>query len=338
MFENVLVGVDGSENGRDAIALASRLAGRGGTLTLAHVHRGEVTPSGMLTPGLEAAEREASERLLERERAAAGVEAELSACCAPLRARALHERAEEQRADLLVVGSCSHGAFGRAMLGDDTRGALNGAPCAVAIAPRGYAEPTEPPARGSASAITAPPRAPPRSSSHASSRLPTAARARAGGRLAARRWRTAACCRPRSVRRIEEMLDEANTRLQGLAGVEGRAAFGLTGEELAAFGEEVDMLVVGSRGYGPVRRLVLGSTGEYLERHARCPLLVLPRPALRRAPPRAAPLRSASRRRSRPVRAASARRDGASAVCARARRHTVISHENRPRKPLLSWA
>ena len=58
--------------------------------------------------------------------------------------RGLHEQAEEQDADLLVVGSCSHGAFGRAMLGDDTRAALNGAPCAVAIAPRGYAEHPEP--------------------------------------------------------------------------------------------------------------------------------------------------------------------------------------------------
>jgi nucleotide-binding universal stress UspA family protein len=51
------------------------------------------------------------------------------------------------------------------------------------------------------------------------------------------------------------------------------------GEELAAFGEELDLLVVGSRGYGPVKRLVIGSTSDYLERHARCSLLVLPRVA-----------------------------------------------------------
>jgi hypothetical protein len=37
--------------------------------------------------------------------------------------------------------------------------------------------------------------------------------------------------------------------------------------------------VVGSRSYGPVRRLVIGSTSDYLERHARCALLVLPRAA-----------------------------------------------------------
>ena len=59
----------------------------------------------------------------------------------------------------------------------------------------------------------------------------------------------------------------------------GHAVYGLTGEELAAFGDEVDLLVVGSRGYGPWKRLVLGSTSDYLERHARCSLLVLPRAA-----------------------------------------------------------
>ena len=55
-------------------------------------------------------------------------------------------------------------------------------------------------------------------------------------------------------------------------------AVGLPGEELVAFGDEVELLVVGSRGYGPVRRMMLGSTSMHLARAARCPLLVLPRP------------------------------------------------------------
>ena len=66
--------------------------------------------------------------------------------------------------------------------------------------------------------------------------------------------------------------------MKDLAGVDGRAVYGIAGEELAAFGDELDLLVVGSRGYGPLRRLVSGSTSNYLERHARCSLLVLPRP------------------------------------------------------------
>jgi nucleotide-binding universal stress UspA family protein len=73
------------------------------------------------------------------------------------------------------------------------------------------------------------------------------------------------------------VLEEASAGIKQLPDVEGRAVYGLVGEELAQFGDQVDILVVGSRSYGPVRRLVLGSTSNYLERHARCSLLVLPR-------------------------------------------------------------
>jgi nucleotide-binding universal stress UspA family protein len=67
--------------------------------------------------------------------------------------------------------------------------------------------------------------------------------------------------------------------MKELPDVEGHAVYGLAGEELAAFGDQVDILVVGSRGYGPVKRLVLGSTSDFLQRHARSSLLVLPRAA-----------------------------------------------------------
>ncbi|MFZ1926449.1 MAG: universal stress protein, partial [Solirubrobacteraceae bacterium] len=78
---------------------------------------------------------------------------------------------------------------------------------------------------------------------------------------------------------MEVMIEEAKERMRALPGVDGRAAYGFAGEELAALGDELDILVVGSRGYGPVKRLIVGSTSEYLERHARCSLLVLPRVA-----------------------------------------------------------
>ena len=52
---------------------------------------------------------------------------------------------------------------------------------------------------------------------------------------------------------------------------------GHAGEELARFSGEVDVLVVGSRGYGPIRSLMLGSTAVHLASSAQCPLLVLPR-------------------------------------------------------------
>ncbi len=71
----------------------------------------------------------------------------------------------------------------------------------------------------------------------------------------------------------------AEERIATQEGVETTAVYGVAVEELAAFGDRVDLLVVGSRNYGPVRRLVLGSTSGGLARHARCALLVLPRTA-----------------------------------------------------------
>jgi nucleotide-binding universal stress UspA family protein len=276
MFKNALVGIDGRPNGRDAIALASRLIGPDGKLTLAHVHPGELRPSHAVTPGVVREEREASEKLLERERAAAEVSAELISIVAMSPGRGLHMQAEEQGADLLVVGSCSHGIVGRAMLGDDTRAALNGAPCAVAISSRGYAEHPAPiakvgvayngsPESTGALAAARELAAPTRASLHALEVISIATFAYTG------------LVPPAIGESIDLMLQEANDRLKELPDVEGRAVYGLTGEELAVFGDEVDILVVGSRGYGPMRRLVLGSTSDYLERHARCSLLVLPR-------------------------------------------------------------
>jgi len=76
--------------------------------------------------------------------------------------------------------------------------------------------------------------------------------------------------------------------LASLEDVEGDVRYGDPSEELAQIGEGLDLLVVGSRSYGPVDRLFSGSTSNYLARHTPCPLLVLPRVLLERgdhAPP-----------------------------------------------------
>ena len=267
MFKNVLVGVDGRPYGRDAIALASRLKDPDGKLTLAFVHEGDL-----------AGDREDSNRLLEEERSAADIEADLVSVVATRPGRGLHQQAEQQCVDLLVVGSCSRGAFGRAMLGDDTRAALNGAPCAVAIASLGFALRRQPIAKvgvgydgspESAAAVTV----------ARQLAAATGAKVHALDVVSIPAIAYAGVTPPAIGETIDALLEEATSRMAQLSGVEGRAAYGLAGEELAAFGEEVDILVVGSRSYGPVRRLVLGSTSDYLERHARCSLLVLPRTA-----------------------------------------------------------
>jgi nucleotide-binding universal stress UspA family protein len=49
-------------------------------------------------------------------------------------------------------------------------------------------------------------------------------------------------------------------------------------DELLRLSEDVDLMVVGSRGRGPLGRLVNGSTSNYLAQRVHCPLLVVPRP------------------------------------------------------------
>jgi len=76
---------------------------------------------------------------------------------------------------------------------------------------------------------------------------------------------------------LERNRQNAENRLRSLEGVIGTAVYGVPGAELAAFSEHVSLLAVGSRNYGPVRRLIFGSTSNQLACHACAPLLVLPR-------------------------------------------------------------
>jgi nucleotide-binding universal stress UspA family protein len=277
MFNNVLVGVDGGPGGRDAVALASRLIDPNGKLTLAHVHSGPLHPSHAVTPGLLREEREASAKLLEQERAASEVNAELVSVVAMSAGHGLHQQAEEQDADLLVVGSCGRGVLGRAMLGDDTRSALNGAPCAIAIASLGYAEHPTPLGKVGVGYD---------GSSESELALQTARELAQSTRASVEALEVVSLptygytgiLPPVTGEGLDVMLQEANGRMKGLPdGVHGHAVCGLAGEELAAFANTVDLLIVGSRGYGPMKRMMLGSTSSYLERHGRCSLLVLPR-------------------------------------------------------------
>lgn len=272
MFTNVLVGVDGRVSGRDAIALAAQLTEPGGAITLAHVYPGIYKPSHAVVRGMVTEDRERAEALLEKERAQAGVEAEVLAVQAPSPGQGLHEQAEEQDADLLVLGTCRHGIVGRAVLGNDTRAAINGAPCAIAIAPLGYAEHAKPFATIGVGY----------------DRSPESEAALEAAKLLAQR--SHAEVRAREVVSIpytgfvgpigsglDEMISEAQQHMESLPGVLGDATYGLTGEELAEFSAGVDLLIVGSRGYGPLRRVMLGSTSINLQSRARGPLLILPR-------------------------------------------------------------
>jgi nucleotide-binding universal stress UspA family protein len=196
-------------------------------------------------------------------------------------ARALHEYAEEQQADLIVVGSCRHGKIGRVLTGSVGESLLRGAPCAVAVAPRGFAQQER---RGFDLIGTA----------YDGSPEAALALKEAGGlshSLNAQLRLITVVPTPHGVVNVQvEELERTALRRQyrgilewGASNVEEGAeekTVLLEGDPaiiLADQGSQLDLLLLGSRGYGPIRSALLGAVSSAVIRTASCPVLVTPR-------------------------------------------------------------
>jgi nucleotide-binding universal stress UspA family protein len=278
MFRQIVVGVQEDKGSHDALAIGKKLLASDGELTLAHVYTGYPRVyRGVSATHETSAPRERALELLERTRAESGAAAHLRVRRAHSVGRGLHELCEVIGADLLVVGSSRRGLLGRVLLGDDTRAALNGSPCAIAIAPAGYvAEPAA--MREIGVGYDGSPE-----SAHAL-RFARTLTQELGAKLSAFEAitlpSTALSTGPLPFdEMVSTLIAGARDRIAALGDVEPHAAYGHPAEELAVYSASLDLLVVGSRGYGPIGRLIHGSTSQELARTARCPLLVLPRAA-----------------------------------------------------------
>ena len=76
----------------------------------------------------------------------------------------------------------------------------------------------------------------------------------------------------REVDKVIGQLDEVSRP----ASVTVRGVSGLPADELLNAGAEADMIVVGSRGRGGFRRLLLGSVASQVTQHAHVPVVVIP--------------------------------------------------------------
>ena len=285
MFNKIIVGVDGREGGRDALALSARLADRfGGDLVAVHAYPFDVFARRGATPDLETIMHVSAQNTLAGELERVGVAAHTVALPDGSPGRALHLAAKRQHGDLIVVGSAHHGPIGRVLAGDVTMGTLHGAQCPVVVAPRDYAEHRadlqtigvgfdgSPEARAAVELARALAVA-----GNASLKvIRVLVPAPPGG--------TALSYRPDWAERAQERRDDAQEQLDAMLAELGEIATGavVTGDpatELAYAGNDLDLLVTGSRGYGPARRLMLGSTSSRLVHEAPCPVLVLTRGA-----------------------------------------------------------
>jgi nucleotide-binding universal stress UspA family protein len=282
----ILVGFDGSQHGRDALALGGALAA---TLSTRLVVVIAYTPEQWLwAPGTaDPMDHDERERVVAQGQDAFSSEdkVEFRTVASPSAAGALHAEAEHERAQIIVVGSSHRGVMGRMLLGTVTQEVLDAAPCAVAVAPRGLAANREihfsrvgvgfddTPAAHDALAVARSFAA----CAHAELRLAWAAH------LATRAFPLAftSYLNPdyfEEVRaEVEDRLERAAATIREEVSVGAEIVPGQTIAALVKQSERLDLLVLGSRGYGPLSRVLVGSVSRRVLNDARCPVLVVPR-------------------------------------------------------------
>jgi nucleotide-binding universal stress UspA family protein len=83
---------------------------------------------------------------------------------------------------------------------------------------------------------------------------------------------------------IRTAIDQAVGRMPGGIAVEQQVSCGRAAVELASFAWGADLLVLGSRRRGRLRRLAPGSLARACARRADCPVLIVPEPSPRALP------------------------------------------------------
>jgi nucleotide-binding universal stress UspA family protein len=270
MFDNVVVGIDNHEAGRDALELAKQLVPPDGDMLLVFVEVVMRAPGPDTDPQWQRDERRRALQRLASVRDDAHADAQLLTVQAGSVARGLHE-AVRRHGDLLVIGASRRDEYERTFIGDDTRQVLQGAPSAVAVAPTGYA--TRLPALDTIGVGY--------DGSPASEQALTVASALArerGAELSA----FEAVAEPMYAndpvsgqQALEARLEKARKQLAELRGVKPYVASGDAAQALARYAASIDLLVVGSHDYRLSDRFSGGSTSQRLAGSAACPLLVL---------------------------------------------------------------
>jgi len=284
----IIVGVDESDRSRDAVALAAMLA-RGGDaeLVLVCAYPYDDVPGRGSHTGYRQYLREDAEAAMGRATAGMGelphTRRLLTAEVSP--AKAIQNVAAHESASLIVIGSSGRGGAGRVFAGTTAERLLHGAPCPVAVAPQGF-QAVEP---GDIGTIVVGYDG----SVEAKAALVgarTIARVR-GARLrlvevldATWMGTPALMQGPGYIltpgdaeTRARDYLIKAASTLAPDVPTDPVVAVGAPEQVLADESKSADLVVVGSRGYGPHRAVLLGSVSGRLMREASSPVLVVPR-------------------------------------------------------------
>ncbi len=282
MGRKLIVGYDGTAPARDALALARRLVfATGADMILANVYPGRLYAD--VGKGDDQSYFNIMKRNAERVLAEAptGVHAELRAVAASSPAHGLHDLAKETDAEFVVLGSTHRSKLGLIEPGSTGERLLHGAPCAVAVAPIGYAEhSTDRPG-----CVVVGCNGTPESQVALEAGIEFARRLDASLRVVAaiepagqiphlkpgHEVTFVAWLREQRQRELTEAIAQVPDDVEAVATiVEKTPADAL--REL----EGADLLVLGTSGWGRVRGAVLGSVSAKVVRGANAPVLIVP--------------------------------------------------------------
>jgi nucleotide-binding universal stress UspA family protein len=285
MFERIMVGFAGDRAGYDAITLAALLAAAVNSELI------------VVYPYYPLLASEFCEQVEERIRegvqeATAGIEGmpapvyRSSEVAWPI--HALHEQARKEGADLIVFGAAREGLAVHLHHSTMER-LIHGAPCAVGVAPAGYAE--SDPRRLRHIGVGFCESEENRGAVNIAHEL---AGVLAGGELemiagsglspTLASYAVSSGSLPAVESElyddVERKLERAAGRLQGGVPIHLQAIKGEPCRMLIERSSDLDILMLGSRGYGPVRHALLGGVSAQVMREAHCPVLVVPRGAV----------------------------------------------------------
>ena len=288
-MSKILIGVDGSERSEDAVAFGRALAlAAGAPVIVATARR-----SDPLRPGPHAHEifmREDAKSTLARLAPAFddvhAVELRpLVANTSP--AHALQALAEQEHAGIIVVGSSHTGRLGRVLPGSTAERLLHGAPCPVAVVPLGYRAQSTPvhPVVGCAYRPSEDGEASLAAAEELAIALSASLRVAQVIEPLARIYDSGEI--PLDFPEInasiyadtERVLIERVARVSAVLESEGTLHSGRPADVLIGLSETVDIMVMGSRGYGPLKAVLLGGVSGQVIRSAACPVVVVPRRA-----------------------------------------------------------
>jgi nucleotide-binding universal stress UspA family protein len=290
MANRVVIGYDGSQASEDAVAFGLTWCRSTGDVPIIATVYPEEHPLGIGRVDVEWATyvREQAEIIQDNARATVGDAALYRNVASTSAAHGLADLAEDVEAVMLIVGTTQETGLSRTLLGSSTERLLHGATAPVTVVPPGWRQ-----------------SAPDRISSIGVAYVDTR-----DGREALQVAVRVALRIPARLT-LYSILGQSSERYSYLVGRTDEQAFvdkardsygkalefaaagvppeleprtvlleGAVVESLAALGpDDVDMLVCGSRGYGPVRRVLLGGVSSPLIRRAQLPVTVVPRPA-----------------------------------------------------------